>query len=280
LCEASLLELGSRVRKPQACEHVSRDGQISRTYAGRSRPERTSDLFKQSIGRVSSADYMISIDDPQGGGAIVERQWAKQLGMPLFVIRLHGAVRPHDDSDGWNITISADQHQALEQLHREVMDSITTYTPRIADYRSARQSIEYKNASDLRYLQGAWKSLDDSHRRRAVQLAQVADERLDAYLSNGVAWDLASARERQAICSTLMPPPPPRGAFYEMRADQLKYIAEAAAELKIGAFQLLDATATIARGMALPRTRYVIDSVDSARTALRQSIRAPGWGRR
>ncbi len=223
--------------------------------------------------RVRSCDFVICLDDPQGQGSAVEREWASAAALPLFNVRLGTVVRPHGEADGFCVGIDIDR-ASPEWTVSKVLEAVGQYNSRILDYAGYRRAMEVKNCNELAHLRGAWNTLDDTTRHYVAGFSQISEARIEGHLTNGLAWEIASNRERVALKKALEAPPNLQGGFQDLRKIELSLLGRAGMNLGFTHEELLEAVAAASLLLAAPqsRRRRIRTSEDAERILLEARV--------
>lgn len=232
--------------------------------------QETDDLFTRRMTRLTTSDALIVLDDQRGRDCAIDSDCAKRLAMPLFTLRMHDAARPYP-IDGWNVVIDVDLASPHEAVQR-AMAELRRYSPMINDFAAYRRAVEYKNKESLEYLRGSWQALSPAQREVAVKLAQLPAARIDTYLRNGLAMELASGRERRGLELALLSPPRQAPGFHVFHPDELALLSRAGGDLGLDNETLLNAVAAVTVLMSEPYARRRLRLPSEARAALAEVL--------
>jgi hypothetical protein len=241
------------------------------------RPGRTTpvnELFMHDLGRLTTSDALVGFSYPDGRAVSVVSDCAKRLAMPFFVLR--SSSRGPYEADGWNVGIEGDPRHP-EKSARQAVAQLCKYAPLIKDFAAYRRAVEYKNAPALAHLQGSWYALNKEQREVATKQAQITGQRIDSYLANGVALELASCRERRALDLALLTPQEPPMCIHEFSSRELGLLAGAGQDLGLESQELLRAVAAAAVRMSQPlaRRRMRIRTLEQAQIVLADALGPP-----
>lgn len=267
-----MIDQGLQVRRPVPRQHVSNVGERDGLDRGeRASAARTGVLLQESIARTCASDLVTILDDPQGQGSCVEREWALRLPIPVIELRLHRTISPHQDGSGrvWSITVDHGRPQAAVAQFELALRRMT---PAILDHVAYRQAVEIKNEATLAYLRASWNTLSSEERDRASEVTGMSRPYIEGLLSSTMALELASERQRRAL-ELVLSVHRPSASTHPISRAELELLGTVGASLGLSGPRLLLATEG-ARGH-LQRSRRRPGHLDAvqARAILQQCVR-------